>query len=558
MGILIRILWVTAVLLAVSPPLLAQDYGKIIVEASRGESTVKGSSPLDQRIEEEKARKKDEEKPASSRSATSEARFTPRATESRGGSAREAETRSTPESSGRGGTGSRDGSDLQGSAESDLRGKAADDGRPEALAPDASGNSENLSRGFRNSPGGSTPSRSRSTPSAAGLGAPTRMGAEKVFGEPTSDGTRQPGRESPASRDAGRNETGTTAQSLEKTGRDIEKSLGRLSEGAREDRVAGKSEPPEGGAHLSAEDSSGGRSKPSLFSIGTAGITLGKGARKSPGTTLDPRVETDYETALTRARSREQALVIAVGIAGLNHAPEAFRSSPLARASRVNLCLISLDASAAASVAGRTVPADRIPCYAVADSLGNVTATFPVGTDPSTLLLAARNAQAIFKSIREEAPNILSRARERAAAGDEAGLLALARPWLVRRYRGNPDLDQVAAMAAQLGALRLEKAGSAGSPEEIVAALRKLTQDFVGTPVEGVALLELARRLDREGKRDEARAVLKQITDTLSGPEHEETLRQTKAFQLQYRKEDVQRRLEEMERRKKLEQERKK
>ena len=114
-----------------------------------------------------------------------------------------------------------------------------------------------------------------------------------------------------------------------------------------------------------------------------------------------------------------------------------------------------------------------------------------------------------------------------------------------------------AALVVEVGSARLRAALALTPLQQKTEALKILAEEFIGTSVEGRALMEWAGILQGNGEREQASSIYKKVVDTLVNPENEDVVRQSKAALLRYRKEDVQRRLEEMDRRKKEEEQKK-
>jgi hypothetical protein len=158
-----------------------------------------------------------------------------------------------------------------------------------------------------------------------------------------------------------------------------------------------------------------------------------------------------------------------------------------------------------------------------------------------------------YLKIREELPGILARAEALAAAADEKGLLALARPWLARHARGFPELERLRALVVGPGKARLA-AVPAGDPAEVLRALEALGREYADSPVEALACVRMASvHADRTGNRDAAKALLARVLDELPWPENAEAHEQARAMLGRFRQEEIRRRLEELEKKKKEE-----
>jgi hypothetical protein len=538
----------------------AQDIGKLLVEAARGDPRDDGTA-----IREEAGRKGKEdqsaEKGSTGRSVEGRGRFTPRSTESRTGAGREVEARDT-------GASSRNKSSREDSSPSKMLPPGdSPQSRPSSSQAESPGldttgvipglsktsvdSSSSSSSGYGSSRRREDKDRTTGEPAISASPSRTR-GDEETTGQPDGSGaTQNPGMISPlegpqTSDRSGRRETATRdtssrgVASREWTTNEAGAESGAISQRIKE-------------AFPGLQTGSGSEFAP-LHDLSETqfremfGSSSNAAGKRGAIRGLAPLIEPTLEQGLGRARSREFALVVAVGITGSTGVPDAFAQSAVARASRLNLCLVSLDEAEAAE--SLRVSPEQFPAYVVLDSLGNVVAFHSPKVDTAALLASTRNAQAILRSIREEAPRILESARARVDTGDVEGLLAVARPWLKRRYRGNESIDQLMKLVATASRDRLAKA-LALPGEEALPQLEKLAADLEGTPLEGSVLIALARHYRTLGRNGQVGAVLKKITTTLPQAGNEDAIEEARSLLKDNRRELIQRRLEEMERQKK-------
>jgi hypothetical protein len=582
-------------------PLIAQDWAKLFVEAARRDPSndkehQKPEEPADdgsRRVQKEDEDKKDEDSKGS-------IRFVPRSTQGRSSSARATQSRPAAESSARYAA-TREGSEETTGYGSQLLGKpsrASNDstspsgpsGVPRDYSPQSTAegndqgavsddtrkkvsNSRELMAKDGDSGSADTTRRSASSQDAKNLvnsqGSkdssiadlhPPKVGQSDDSRETSLRSARPDtgGRDSLSVRPGGRTRDDFGSDGKDETS--AENSDGK-PKGTREtldrqmSRVGGKTSTqttdPNGVAKPEVNDSGHVILPKASAGRFAAQITSAAGNRKAEEGRLQPRISENLQAALTDSRSRELPLLVAVGVGVPGTTPELFLNPAVARSSRLNLSLSVVSGSDENILRTIGVLPEQAPCYAVLDSTGNLAGVHRPGVDPQIILGACRNAQAVMRSIQEEAPHILERARQRNQAGDLPGLLSVSRPWLARRYRGNESLDEVVRLVTDAGKDLLDRALLAPSADR-VAELKRVASDYVGTRLEGTALLELAKFHQKEGNVDEAKATLKQIVDTLVGPDNEETVRQARALLKDSRKEAIQRRLEEMERRKKM------
>lgn len=253
---------------------------------------------------------------------------------------------------------------------------------------------------------------------------------------------------------------------------------------------------------------------------------------------LDPLLYESEDAALETARKRNQPVIVAVGMTSEGDIPALFTNAAVARASRASVALASSDYYPDNEFFKiRKITKDKVPCLLLLDPYGNVLDIRPPATDPNVLLAAARNVMVLMRSIEKEIPNMVAKAE---GIKDEQELLEFVRPILSKHYQGYPGLDRLRELVMQTGKPRLSDP----------AGLEGVSRDYAHTPIEALALVELARIEEKKGNRESAKSLLKKVIDELPWPENAEAHGQAQSILDEFRKEEIKRRLAERERRK--------
>ncbi|MBI2901043.1 MAG: hypothetical protein HYY17_12730 [Planctomycetes bacterium] len=267
-----------------------------------------------------------------------------------------------------------------------------------------------------------------------------------------------------------------------------------------------------------------------------------KTQRRPPARPLAPLVRADENEALAHAARWNLPALVAVGMSAEGEVPAAFLDPGLARASRMIVALANVDyASEKEFFKSRRIAPDRVPCFLLLDGHGNVLEVRPAEIEPALLVAAVRNARTLMKSIARELPKVLARAED-LAAGDEKEFLTLVRPWLERHYRGYPEAARLRELAVARGIARLAKL-----QRDDLDGLRAIARDYAHSPVEARAFLEIARRHESRGERDDSKRTLRFVLDELPWPENAEVHAEARAILARFRREEIRRREEAME-----------
>jgi hypothetical protein len=270
--------------------------------------------------------------------------------------------------------------------------------------------------------------------------------------------------------------------------------------------------------------------------------------RRAPERGLKPLASESLDLALERAGQRDEVVLLAVGMAPDGELPALFSSPAVARASRMVLSLASVDYSPDVEfLKSRKITEKDAPCILVLDPRGNIVDRQPERAEPAALVAAARSAKKVLEGIREGLAAAAPLAEDRAAAGDEKGLLEAVRPWLARHYRGYPEIDRFLELVAERGKARMETCRSA-PPAEAIEKLGAVARDYADTPVQGEALCEIARLHNEAGRRDEAKKLLQQVVGDLPWPENAASHARANALLRAFRQDDIRRRTEEIDR----------